>query len=82
MTGIQALERNAPSRPMTYGQCERIEFEYDAARDVDADRQLPGDDRGVDRSDDRPDADGGGLRQPHRADGGHRPGGVVGLRGG
>ena len=38
MTGIQALERNAPSRPMTYGQCEKIEFEYDAARDVDPDR--------------------------------------------
>ena len=28
MTGLQALERNAPSRPMTYGKCERIEFEY------------------------------------------------------
>ena len=28
MTGIQALERNAPSRPMTFGQCEKIEFEY------------------------------------------------------
>ena len=23
MTGLQALERNAPSRPMTYGQCWR-----------------------------------------------------------
>jgi transposase len=28
MTGIQALERNAPDRPMTYGRCQRIEFEY------------------------------------------------------
>jgi transposase len=28
MTGIQALERNAPSQPMTYGKSERIEFEY------------------------------------------------------
>jgi DDE superfamily endonuclease len=28
MTGIQALERNAPNRPMTYGRCERFEFEY------------------------------------------------------
>jgi transposase len=28
MTGIQALERNAPSQPMTYQECERIEFEY------------------------------------------------------
>ena len=28
MTGLQALERNAPSRPMTYGHCEKIEFEY------------------------------------------------------
>ena len=28
MTGIQALERNAPHRPMTYERCERIEFEY------------------------------------------------------
>ena len=28
MTGIQALERNAPDRPMTYGHCRRIEFEY------------------------------------------------------
>ena len=28
MTGIQALERNAPDRPMTYGHCQRIEFEY------------------------------------------------------
>ena len=28
MTGLQALERKAPSRPMTYGACERIEFEY------------------------------------------------------
>ena len=28
MTGIQALERNAPSQPMTYKKCERIEFEY------------------------------------------------------
>jgi transposase len=27
MTGIQALERNAPDRPMTYGQCQRIECE-------------------------------------------------------
>jgi transposase len=28
MTGIQALERNAPDRPMTYGHCQRIEFDY------------------------------------------------------
>jgi transposase len=28
MTGLQALERNAPTRPMTYKRCERIEFEY------------------------------------------------------
>jgi transposase len=28
MTGVQALERNAPRLPMTYGACERIEFEY------------------------------------------------------
>ena len=28
MTGLQVLERNAPSRPMTFGQCEKIEFEY------------------------------------------------------
>jgi len=28
MTGIQALERNAIDRPMTYGRCQRIEFEY------------------------------------------------------
>jgi transposase len=28
MTGIQALERNAPDRSMTYGHCRRIEFEY------------------------------------------------------
>jgi transposase len=28
MTGIQALERNAPSRPMIPQHCERIEFEY------------------------------------------------------
>jgi hypothetical protein len=28
MTGLQALERNAPSRPMTSGHCEKIEFEY------------------------------------------------------
>ena len=28
MTGLQALERNAPDRPMTYGRCQRIEFEY------------------------------------------------------
>ena len=28
MTGLQALERNAPSRPMTSGQCEKIGFEY------------------------------------------------------
>jgi transposase len=28
MTGIQALERGAPDRPMTYGRCRRIEFEY------------------------------------------------------
>jgi transposase len=28
MTGLQALERNAPDRPMTYGRCHRIEFEY------------------------------------------------------
>jgi transposase len=28
MTGIQALERNAPDRPMTYERCQRIEFEY------------------------------------------------------
>jgi transposase len=28
MTGIQPLERNAPDRSMTYGHCQRIEFEY------------------------------------------------------
>jgi hypothetical protein len=28
MTGLQALERNAPDRPMTYERCQRIEFEY------------------------------------------------------
>jgi transposase len=28
MTGVQALERNAPRLPMIYGACERIEFEY------------------------------------------------------
>jgi transposase len=28
MTGLQALERNAPSQPMTYKKSERIEFEY------------------------------------------------------
>jgi transposase len=28
MTGLQALERSAPSRPMTYGRPERIESEY------------------------------------------------------
>jgi transposase len=28
MTGLQALERTAPSQPMTYGKAERIEFEY------------------------------------------------------
>ena len=28
MTGIQALERNAPSLPMIKKHCERIEFEY------------------------------------------------------
>jgi transposase len=28
MTGLQALERIAPSQPMTYGKPERIEFEY------------------------------------------------------
>jgi transposase len=28
MTGLQALERNAPDRPMTYGRCRRIESEY------------------------------------------------------
>jgi transposase len=28
MTGLQALERNAPGQPMTYGKAERIEFEY------------------------------------------------------
>jgi transposase len=28
MTGLQALERSAPSQPMTYGRPERIESEY------------------------------------------------------
>ncbi len=28
MTGLQALERTAPSQPMTHGKPERIEFEY------------------------------------------------------
>jgi hypothetical protein len=28
MTGLQALERNAPRQPMTYGRPERIESEY------------------------------------------------------
>ena len=28
MTGLQALERSAPSQPMTYGKPERIESEY------------------------------------------------------
>jgi transposase len=28
MTGLQALERNAVSQPMTYGKTQRIEFEY------------------------------------------------------
>ena len=82
MTGLQALERIAPSKAMIAGKCQRIEFEYDAARDVVPDRQLRGDDRGIAPADDRSDADGGRLRQPHRADGGHRPGGFVGVRGG
>src|SRR4051795_10705711 len=29
MTGIQALERIAPSKAMIAGKCERIEFEYE-----------------------------------------------------
>src|SRR5262249_33839903 len=28
MSGLQALERNAPYRLMTHGRCQRIEFEY------------------------------------------------------
>ena len=28
MTGLQALERNAPSLPMIATRCEQIEFEY------------------------------------------------------
>ncbi len=28
MTGIQALERIAPTKPMKPGQVERVEFEY------------------------------------------------------
>jgi transposase len=28
MTGLQALERNAPDRPMTYQRCQRVEFQY------------------------------------------------------
>ena len=28
MTGMQALERSAPSKPMTSGRPARIEFEY------------------------------------------------------
>ena len=28
MTGMQALERNAPSKPMIAGKRELIEFEY------------------------------------------------------
>ena len=82
MTGMQALERNAPTRPMMAGKRELIEFEYHSKRDFVPDRELPGDDGGVDRADDRSDADRGRFRQPHRADSGLGPGGVVGIRDG
>lgn len=68
MTGLQALERIAPSKAMIAG--------------IVPDRQLGDDDRRIAQADDRSDADGDRLRQPHRADGGHRPEGFVRVYGG
>ena len=79
MTGMQALERNAPSKPMIAGKCERIEFEYTRhgtlcliGNFVVTTGELLRPTIGPTRTESR-------LRQPHRADGGHRPGGIVGF---
>ncbi len=82
MTGIQATERIAPTKPARPAQVERREFEYRrhgtqclignfevATGEVIAPTVQPTPDRG-------------GPRRPHRADGGDRPGGGMDLRGG
>ena len=79
MTGLQALERNAPTLPMIAGKRRADRVRVHAERDLVPDRQLRGDDRRIAPADDRSHADGGRLRQPHRADGGHRPGGIMGV---
>jgi transposase len=82
MTGLQARERIAPQRVDDRGEVPIDRVRVHPARDVVSDRQLRGDNGRVAPADDRSDADGDRLRQPHRADGGHRPGGLVGVRGG
>ena len=58
MTGMQALERNTSRRPMISGEAhDRVRVH--SKRDFVPDRELPGDDGGVDRADDRSDADRG-----------------------
>ena len=49
MTGMQALERNAPSLPMAYGSCRADRVRVHPAWHLDADRQLRRDHRRVDR---------------------------------
>ena len=58
MTGLQAMERNAPTLPMIAGKRPADRVRVHAERDLVPDRQLRGDDRGVAPADDRPDADG------------------------
>ena len=82
MTGLQALERTAPSSADDLRETRADRVRVHAAWHADADRQLRGDDRRVGRPHDRPDADRAGLRRSHRADGGDRPGGGMDLRGG
>ncbi len=82
MTGIQAKERIAPTKPMRPGQVEKARVRVQAARDAVPDRELRGGDRAGDRPDGPGDAERGGLRRPHRADGGDGPGGGLDLRGG
>jgi transposase len=84
MTGLQALERIAPSKAMIAGKCELIEFEYERHGTLclignfvvttgELLRPTLGPTRTeVDGGGRRwTEVDGGGLRQPHRADGGH-----------
>ena len=67
MTGIQALERAAPTLPMQPGKVERREFEYIRHGTQSLIANFAGRHRAGGRPLARADPHRGGLRRPHRA---------------